>query len=151
MPKWTGSDGREWSIRLTVGSLGDVREKSGVDLGAALRSERDLADLIFGDPSALVRMLWVLIEDQAEGTGVGPIEFAHGFDGPALEAATEALLAAVADFFPRSKVGRAIRENLTQTLERLDRAIIAKLASLQSGSSGTAGSSPGSSGSTPDR
>lgn len=151
MAKWTGCDGREWSIRLTVGSLGDVREKAGVDLGAALRSEAGLADLIFGDPAALVRMLWVLIEDQARGTDVGPVEFAHGFDGPALEAATEALLTAVADFFPRSKVGRAIRENLAQTLERLDRAIIAKLNSLQGGSSGSAGTSPALSESTPGR
>lgn len=133
--------GREWSLRITVGALGQVRREAGVDLGQAMRSDQALADLLFGDPATLVSVLWVLVSDQALGLEVSPDSFAHGFDGPALERATEALLAAVADFFPRSKVGQALRTSLGRTLERMDQAVIERLAQA---SSSSAGSSPGS-------
>lgn len=148
MAQFTDASGGEWVVRLTVGALADVREQAGVDLGQAIRSEGSLADLIFGDPAMLVRALWVLVESQAKAAGVDPVAFAHRFDGPTLERATEALLAAVADFFPRSKVGMMLRQNLTQAMSRLDDAIIQKLSSTSSGSAGT---SPASSGSMPDR
>lgn len=134
--------GREWSLRLTVGALGQVRRETGADLGQAMRSDQALADLLFGDPATLVSVLWVLVADQARE--VTPESFANGFDGPALERATEALLAAVADFFPRSKVGAALRASLGRTLERMDQAVIERLAQA---SSNSAGSSPGSLGS----
>lgn len=145
MATFVDSEGREWQVRLTVGALGDVREEAGVDLGAALRSEQGLAELVLGDPAALVKVLWVLVESQSLDKDVDPVRFAHGFDGATLERATEALLAAVADFFPRSRVGKALRENLSAALTRMDDAVLAKLQA----SSSSPGNSPAPAASTP--
>jgi len=141
VPSFKDCKGREWTFRLTVGSLAEVREVAGVDLGAALRSEGAVAELLFSNPETLVKVFWALLYEQARDREhqVDPETFARGFDGPALEAATEALLGAIADFFPRSRVGRAIRENLTQTLERMDQTIIEAMTST---SNRPAGNSP---------
>lgn len=137
MAVFTDAAGREWEVSLTVGDLADVRTATGFDLSGALRSEEGLVDLLFGDPARLVSVLWVLCEPAAVGTDVSPREFAHRFDGPTLEAAGEALLQAVADFFPRSRVGRAVRENLRATLDRMDEAAVAAITSRSKPSVGS--------------
>ena len=119
-PRFTDVHGRAWTLTLTVGSLLDVRRETGVDLAGALKSEAALSDLIFGDPATLVGLLYVLCESQAKTAGVTPEAFGYGFDGATVEAATEALIAAVADFFPRSRIGQAIRRNLTATMRRAE-------------------------------
>ena len=114
--------GRQWRIAITVGDLIRVRKETGVDLAAALKSESALADLMFGDPVVLVSTLYVLCEKQAGDMKVSPEDFGHGFDGPTVEAATEALMTAIADFFPRSRIGRAIRQSMRRTMDRADAA-----------------------------
>jgi hypothetical protein len=122
--------GYEYDLRLTVGKLAVVREETGVDLGKALASEGALADLMFGDPARLASVLYAVAEPVGPQIAApDPVDFAHGLDGPALERGTEALLAAVADFFPRSKVGKAIREDLAAVLAAVDDAAIAALRS----------------------
>lgn len=151
MSKFADCLGREWSLNLTVGALADVRRSTDCDLGKALKDEGALVELLFSDPVRLVEVLWVLVRSQAEGATVlcGPDQgkppadaegFARGFDGPTLERAAEALLDAVADFFPRSRVGRALRERMRQGLDRMDDAIIRQIQGQESNSS--AGSSP---------
>lgn len=127
MARFAVSGGREFTVRITVGKLAEVREETGIDLGKALASEGALADLMFGDPGRLVSVLYALCDDAANVT---PEDFAHYFDGPTLERGTEALLTAVADFFPRSKVGKAIREDLAAVLAAMDDAAIAALRSF---------------------
>jgi hypothetical protein len=46
------------------------------------------------------------------------------FDGPTVERASSAFLEAIADFFPRSRVGKAIKEDLPGMLEEMDAEII---------------------------
>jgi hypothetical protein len=140
------ADGREWKLRLTVGLLGDVRRDAGVDLGAAIKSPKDLAGILYADPADLVKVLWVLVEKQATDAGVSPEEFGHAFDGAAIERAGEALLEAVADFFPRSAIGRKIKSNLPKLLEQVDREIEARMDAALT-SNAPAGNSPESSGS----
>lgn len=111
--------GRVFNLTITVGALARVKRETGVDLSRALSDDSALASLIFGDPAALVSVLYVL-----SGTDVDPEGFADGFDGPTVERATEALMAAVADFFPRARVAGAIRESLTSKLRDLDTALI---------------------------
>ncbi len=136
-PRFTDVAGRAWTLTLTVGSLIDVRRETGVDLAGALKSESALSDLIFGDPATLVSLLYVLCETQAKAAGVTPEQFGHGFDGRAVEAATEALLTAVADFFPRSRIGQAIRRNLAATMERAEDAAIRAIDAAGAGPSKT--------------
>ena len=157
MAKFIDMAGREWVLRLTVGSLRDVRERAGVDLKGALQSPERIVDLIFGDVERTLEMLWALVEGQAGARGVDAAAFAAGLDGAALEAALEALVEALVDFFPRSRVAQVMRTHLRATLARMDEAAVGAMQkamaeatqSEPSTSSGTAGTSPGSQGSTP--
>lgn len=120
MATFTDCKGREWDFKLTVGLLTEVREATGVKLGEILRSETALSDFLFADPETVGRVMWCCCREQAEAAGVAPESFAAGFDGPTLEAATEAFLGSVADFFPRSKIGAAIKANLPAVLAKAD-------------------------------
>lgn len=127
MASFVDCKGRSWQVRLTLGLLTEVREQAGVKLGEVLRTEQGLADFVFGDVEQLGRVLWCCCREQAEAAGVAPEEFTRGFDGPTLEAATEAVLGSVADFFPRSKIAAAIKTNLALVLARADERGVAAL------------------------
>lgn len=153
MATFRDGKGRDWDLRLTVGTLTEVREATGVRLGDAFRDEAALAGLLFADPEQLGRVLWVVCRERAEAAGVTPEDFAAGFDGPALERAVEAFLGSVADFFPRSKVGAKIRESLPAVLEQMDRHAVTAVetAMRKLTSSGSATNSAASPAATPGR
>ncbi|MBY0513085.1 MAG: hypothetical protein K2P78_04140 [Gemmataceae bacterium] len=70
---------------------------------------------------------------------MSPDQWADRFDGPTVERATSAFLGAVADFFPRSRVGAAIKANLPGMLAKMDAEIIRTMR-LGRGSAGSGGS-----------
>lgn len=113
-------NGGEWNLSLTVGLLGRIRERTQVDIGKAMRSNDGLAEVLFAEPETLVRILWIVCEQQAEKREASPEQFADLFDGPTIEGATEALLGAVADFFPRSKISKLIKARLPEMLAKMD-------------------------------
>lgn len=149
MATFADKDGTAWSVALTVGDLEDCKE-AGADLRPVLRDETKLINLLFHEPDTLVRVMWVLCHRQAEADGVEPEQFARLFDGPTLERASVALVEAVIDFFPRSKVAATLRANLHKLLAKMDadmsRAAEKRVDEILSGS---ATSSPASSDSTP--
>lgn len=97
MAKFTDDLGREWAVAITVRDLKLLRElKAHPD--ELLKDElRGLAELV-GDPERLVGVLYALAHDQPEKLGVSPEAFGGGFGGPGLEAGTDALIQALADF-----------------------------------------------------
>jgi hypothetical protein len=134
------SSGRDWSLSISVGSIDEVKAEAGVDLHRIRTDEKFAGELMFLDPGALVRILWVLCKDQAAERAIQPEKFAYLFDGPTQEAATEALLYGLAGFTPRSKVSQAIRAGLKESLEKMDELMVAKVNQLIS--SNGAGNSP---------
>ena len=127
MASFRDAKGREWVIRIDVGALLDVQERTGLDLPQLMRSDEVLTEFLFGDATQPVRALWVLCEEQAKELGLNERGFMRLFDGPTLEAATEALLKSVANFSPRSKIGAAMARTTTEMMEALDRKAIAAL------------------------
>jgi len=125
MASFKDGAGVEWRVSVTVGSLGKVKADADVDLGSLFKTEKAAADLLFTDPGALVRVLWVLCEDQATKAGVTPEKFAFLFDGPTLEGAAEALIGAMIDFFPRSRVAQAMKAGLARGLTAMDEKLTA--------------------------
>jgi hypothetical protein len=148
MAKFTDSAGRDWILRLNVDLIESVRELD-VDLAdMTSRTFFRLAD----DPIMLVRVLWRLVAKQAEETAVTPADFGEALVGDAIDAASEALLEAITDFFPKRKrelfrkaaeVGKrtiaaadglaartmddpATRERLARAMEALQRAELEK-------------------------
>lgn len=156
MTKFTAG-GRDWQLRLTAGALADVREDAGVPLGELLAPDKakDLAELVFGhDAERVVRVLWVLCEEQAQAAGVTDRQFGRLFDRDTLDAARQALAVAVTGFYQSRKVTEVMARNLPAILAKADEIQAAELekrtaAFLSGTSSGSAGNSPGSSGSTP--
>lgn len=127
MSRFETSKGFVFNITLTVGDLRRVREATGVDLGAAMTDEKALIEVVFGNPEKLVEILYLLCEEQCKAGGTDPEAFARQFDGATLERSIEALLGAVADFFPRSAIGAALKRNLPRTLANLDAMVIASM------------------------
>jgi len=121
------AQGREWVIKIDVGVMLDVQERTGLDLPVLMKSDERIADLIFGDATATARALWVLCEEQAKERHLNERNFMRLFDGNTLQEATKALLVSVANFSPRSKIGAAMATMTTEVLEALDRKAIAAL------------------------
>lgn len=120
------SAGNRWTIRLNAGLIARVKREADVDLEAALASGEAIMRLLFGSPMAWGAMLYVLCQDEARGRDITPEQFAYLLDGPTIERSGEALLAACADFFRRSSMSTAIREDLPQVLAMIDRMVLAE-------------------------
>jgi hypothetical protein len=146
--KFTDHTGGSWELRLTVGSVSDVKRETGVNL-ALVSKDTSWVDAIFGDPAKLVEMLHVLCEPQCKAADVTPELFAHRFDGATLEAAGIALADAIADFFPRSAVAAAVKKGLTRLMQTMDARATAAIEQHISTACDSLTSAPASSDSTP--
>jgi len=111
--------GREWELALNVGLLGRLRRDADFDLGKNTNKER-LAETLFADPETIVKVLWVIVEKQAEKASVSPEEFGYGFDGSAIESAATAFMEAIIDFFHRPAVAKALTMQLPGMLTEFD-------------------------------
>jgi len=140
--------GQDWHLRLTYGLACDVKRETGVNL-TLVSQDTGWVEILFGEPGRLVGVLWVLCAEQAGRLNVTAEQFGHRFDGPTLEAAGEALAGAIADFFPRSRIARAIREGLPKVLAEADRKAVEAIDRHVSTASNSAGTAPESSGSIP--
>ena len=142
--------GREWRVRITAGMLGRARREASIDLAGLLTVEGALAAFMYSDPEKLGALLYLLVTDQANALGVTPEAFFDAFDGDTLEASIVAVIGAVADFSPRSKLAQQTRRSLPTLLERMDGLAVAAMAASLSTSSAPVGGSPVPPGSTPE-
>lgn len=127
MPGFEDRKGDRWVLEpITIG-LARRLKAYGADLFRAGDDQQAFADLLFGDPDRLGRVLWLLCEPAAVAKGLDPDTFADRFDGPTLERATESLVDAVCDFFPRSRVAAAMKARTRDAFRRLDEAILTRL------------------------
>ena len=140
---FTDPDGREWKLRLTVGAVEEIKRETGVELGD--ENDQKWLELLLGRQATLVEVLAVLCERQMKEFGVPPEDFGHLFDGTTLASAGDALAAAVADFFPRSRISRALNERLARILDEAETRAVAEL-ERRVASSPTATTSPASPG-----
>ncbi len=140
--------GREWKLRLNVGLLGEVKREAAIDLGLVAQ-DLSWVEMLFGKFEKLIQVLWVLCADQAAAIPITPEEFPYGFDGEVLELAGSALTEAIADFYPRSKIARALKEKLPAIMAETDNRAIAELERLTSMFLTSASSTPASPASIP--
>jgi hypothetical protein len=94
------SHGRSWLVPITVGTISDVRRALDVDLV-------DLGGEIFqrlqADPILLCNVLFCVCREQAEAAGISDEDFGRSMGGDAIDDATDALLEALINFFPRQR------------------------------------------------
>ena len=121
MTKFKDSADREWIVSVTVGAIKNIRTALGVDLADPSQAVMErLAD----DPVLLVDLLWLLCEKQAKEIGITPEQFGESLVGDPIDAATNAMVEAIADFFPGP------RRSLLQRANAKTRAVRQKAESL---------------------
>lgn len=121
MATFKDAEGREWVIRLTLGSIDRVKREADVDFGVINTPEgpRKLAAM-FDNPATLAKVCYVLAHSQAEKAGVSPEQFAEAIDGDTLERMGEALNDEIVNFSPthRRDVMRAGLKKAQGTIQR---------------------------------
>ncbi|MGL5097510.1 MAG: hypothetical protein ACRDD1_18125 [Planctomycetia bacterium] len=106
--------GREWPIYVNLGSIQRVRRETNVAIADPFADGKSAAFL--DDPFQFGSVLYVLCG--AADRKIGPEEFADGFDGPTMEAATGAMLIALTDFFRPGQRGAAVKKHLPNLLAK---------------------------------
>lgn len=92
---------REWSLSIDVFLLEQVENRTGVKIGQLLNNNAAALIDLLNEPVKFVRVLWVLVEEQAEKAGVKPEQFGRALAGEALGEAANAFMEALAFFSPR--------------------------------------------------
>lgn len=107
MATFIDSNKNSWNVAINVRKLKGVREnvkdKSGkpVDLMETVTDR--LVFTLLSDPCLVGDVLWYLCNQQAQTLKVSKESFLDSLWGEYLESATEALIEALADFFPKSE------------------------------------------------
>ena len=101
MASFKDQNGKQWTIALDAPTIRAVRaECDGLDL--ADLEGKSFAKLV-DDPCLLVDVLWILCRKQAETAKISDELFGASLVGDAIDAATNAMLESIADFFPHKK------------------------------------------------
>ncbi len=119
MHQFTDNSGRTWDIDVNVGTARKVQDRLSVNVFKLFDED---GPKLSGDPILLCDTLYVLCADQCNARGVDSYSFGCGLIGQALADGYEALMKAVADFFPPLKAERLRRTlskamNLGDTIE----------------------------------
>lgn len=91
--------GRQWSVDITVETIKRVKGLVGVNLLDVVGGE--LAERLATDPVLLCDVLYAVCKPDADRLGISDEEFGRGLAGDAIDEATDALLEALVDFFPK--------------------------------------------------
>jgi hypothetical protein len=133
MHSFRDADGRAWNLDVTIPVLRRVRDALGVELLDLADPKSDLFRKVARDPVLLCDMLFVLCQKAAEAESVADEQFGRALRGDALEAATDALMRAIADFFPsgRKAILTSLLDKMSEYDKRAEAAILERLNSQQ--------------------
>ena len=112
MPSFKDTEGRIWTLRITVAAIRRIKDIAGIDLGdfSVFGEGGPFSDL-GSDPCRLVEIVYAAVKPEADVLGVTMEKFMESFVGETVVKASEALLESLADFFPGSQ-GLLIRRAL---------------------------------------
>ena len=112
MPSFKETEGRVWTLRITVAAIRRIKDIAGIDLGdfSVFGEGGPFSDL-GSDSCRLVEIVYAAVKPEADILGVTMEKFMESFVGETVVKASEALLESLADFFPGSQ-GLLIRRAL---------------------------------------
>lgn len=114
MKTFKDTNGKDWVVSVTVNTVKRVKAATNFDLLSAVEDKAALMRL-GTDPELMVDVLFAACETQAKERGVDGVAFAEAIGGgDGLESAANAMLEAMADFFPKHR-----REPLHLALAKL--------------------------------
>jgi len=148
MAEFKDAKGDRWQVAVTGGTIKRALDLLKVDLGQPLAGKPPLLSRFDIDIAFKVDLLYVVCMPQADEREISDLQFAERLEGDSLYAASQALLAAWADFFRRGlrqeataraiekeqEALRAVFEVASQTLasEEFEGATARELARLKS-------------------
>ena len=157
------SDGKEWIVNVTSGSIERTKQLTGFEMTKLFDDDLKIISGLFNDPLLLIRVLWCSLASWSDSE-TERVAFCDSIRGAALEAAAKALVEDFIDFFPNQRqqqIWREMFENLWKIVDKVqDQQAKAmqsvtealqenSLESLMTRSSPNAGSSAENSASTP--
>jgi hypothetical protein len=116
---FTDTAGREWHLALDYQKLRAIRSATGLDFGETERVAEHWSRILASDTVAL-DVIWIALADRT--AGVSQDQWLSAMDGQRLEAAREALLAAIINFTPPLKKGM-VEEGAVVVMKRYKEAI----------------------------
>jgi hypothetical protein len=152
MPKFRDNAGREWRVSIDVFLMELVEERTGVSFDDLFDDDMKPFARLLKKRVVLVRVLWVLVEDQAKALGVTPEQFGRALGGDSLGEAAVAFVEALADFSPshQRQILRALVAKGNELTARTTERALLEIAAIDPDRSASATSSPASSaGSSP--
>lgn len=114
MANWTDNKGNVWHTAVTIADIKRVKALTGCDLLTAYGGK--LADTMAEDPVLLGDVLYALHKPEADKAGIDDVAFGEGLAGDAIGEAVNAMMLALADFFPSSQ--RELRRELWQKAKK---------------------------------
>ena len=108
MASFKDTEGRKWTVQITVLACKRVRDELGVDL--VNPNVMETVSEIAGDLIRSIDILYLICKDQAEERGLSDEDFGRSLAGEVVEQAIVALVESLADFSPNPKQGELLRE-----------------------------------------
>lgn len=121
MQTFTDTQGRLWTVKVTIGTIKDIREVLDIDILDPQIFFRQIQD-----PIALCNILFVACRSQCDAVGVSDVEFGHSLGGSALRDAKNAIVEAYINFTPNPEAVPRLRE-LADRMDRIGDRILATI------------------------
>lgn len=115
---FTDLDGREWRLRITFGTVEEIKERHEIDLFSLFEDKGDVLMRLFSDPRGYVRVLWCCIsQDQKDAHKADEKSFAAAFDGDVIDRSAGPFMEAVTGLFRDPTKRSAMKSLLTKMLQ----------------------------------
>lgn len=131
MKTFSDRHGREWDLTLDYSTVRRVKRLCDVDLLDALDGK--LIPQLATEIPLLVDCVFAICKPQADAREIDDENFGAGLDGTTLEAATHALMEAIADFSVRPDQRQVIRDlvaKIDQTMSVAEKQALARVAEV---------------------
>lgn len=123
MQSFKDKEGREWRIELTIWSARQVKQETGGEIDLVNADRNESLKLLSLDADLLCSVIWTLIAEQANAKNppITDRDFWQSMTSESIEAAADALMGAVTDFFPPRR--RATTQMILDKVRRANDAI----------------------------
>ena len=100
MATFTDAKKRRWDVVVSYDTIEEVRAQVDLDFLTVVEKDSKVIEKLMLDHRLLCQVLYLVLKDDADKAGVDARDFGKGLFGDALDAGFQALLGAIADFFP---------------------------------------------------
>jgi len=119
--QFSDTEGRNWVVKVTVNRIKELRRDIGLNLAEALDPQKTVINELQNNVEVLANTVWVCCKDTKQEIDVDADMFCEALSGEVLDAATEALIGAIIDFFPKGKT-ELLRQSLAINSRMKERA-----------------------------